>query len=35
MSTLQAGDVVLTRLEANRHRVTRSPSQVRQRRSAT
>ena len=29
MSTLHAGDVVLTRLEANRHRVMRSASQVR------
>ncbi len=29
VSTLHAGDVVLTRLEANRHRVTRSPTQVR------
>jgi AraC-like DNA-binding protein len=29
MSTLHAGDVVLTRLEANRHRVTRSATQVR------
>jgi AraC-like DNA-binding protein len=30
MSTLHAGDVVLTRLEANRHRVVRSSSLVRQ-----
>ena len=30
MSTVHAGDVVLTRLEANRHRVVRSASQVRQ-----
>lgn len=30
MSTLRAGDVVLTRLEANRHRVVRSGTQVRQ-----
>ncbi|MCA0242049.1 MAG: helix-turn-helix domain-containing protein [Proteobacteria bacterium] len=30
MSTVHAGDVVLTRLEANRHRVLRSASQVRQ-----
>jgi AraC-like DNA-binding protein len=30
MSTLRAGDVVLTRLEANRHRVLRSGTQVRQ-----
>ena len=29
MTTLHAGDVVLTRLEANRHHVTRSASQVR------
>lgn len=29
MSTLRAGDVVLTRLESQRHRVLRSPSQVR------
>jgi AraC-like DNA-binding protein len=29
MSTVHAGDVVLTRLEANRHRVTRSASLVR------
>jgi len=29
MTTLHAGDVMLTRLEANRHRVTRSASQVR------
>ncbi len=29
MSTLHAGEVVLTRLEANRHRVTRSAEQVR------
>ena len=29
MATIRAGDVVLTRLEANRHRVFRSPSQVR------
>ena len=29
MSTVHAGDVVLTRLEASRHRVTRSASQVR------
>ncbi len=29
MSTLRAGDVVLTRLEANRHRVMRSAAQVR------
>ncbi|MBC7942652.1 MAG: helix-turn-helix domain-containing protein [Chitinophagaceae bacterium] len=29
MSTVHAGDVVLTRLEANRHRVLRSPSLVR------
>jgi len=29
MATLHAGDVVLTRLEANRHRVLRSPSLVR------
>lgn len=29
MSTVHAGDVVLTRLEANRHRVMRSPSLVR------
>jgi AraC-like DNA-binding protein len=29
MSSLHAGDVVLTRLEANRHRVTRSAAQVR------
>jgi AraC-like DNA-binding protein len=29
MATLQAGDVVLTRLEANRHRVLRSPSLAR------
>ena len=30
MSTLHAGDVVLTRLEANRHRVTRSATLARQ-----
>ena len=30
MGTLHAGDVVLTRLEANRHRVVRSSSLVRQ-----
>lgn len=30
MATVHAGDVVLTRLEANRHRVMRSPSLVRQ-----
>lgn len=30
VNTLSAGDVVLTRLEANRHRVVRSASQVRQ-----
>jgi hypothetical protein len=30
MSTLHAGDVVLTRLEANRHRVLRSSSLARQ-----
>jgi AraC-like DNA-binding protein len=29
MSTLHAGDVLLTRLEANRHRVTRATAQVR------
>lgn len=29
MTTLHAGDVVLTRLEANRHRVMRSASLVR------
>jgi len=29
MATVRAGDIVLTRLEANRHRVTRSASQVR------
>ncbi len=29
MTTVHAGDVVLTRLEANRHRVTRSAAQVR------
>ncbi len=29
MSTVHAGDIVLTRLEANRHRVMRSQSQVR------
>jgi len=29
MATIRAGDVVLTRLEANRHRVVRSASQVR------
>jgi len=29
MSTVRAGDIVLTRLEANRHHVTRSASQVR------
>ena len=29
MSTVRAGDIVLTRLEANRHRVMRSPSLVR------
>jgi len=29
MATLRAGDIVLTRLEASRHRVLRSPSQVR------
>jgi AraC-like DNA-binding protein len=29
MTSLNAGDVVLTRLEANRHRVTRSAAQVR------
>jgi AraC-like DNA-binding protein len=29
MSTVHAGDIVLTRLEANRHRVMRSPSLVR------
>ena len=30
MSTVRAGDVVLTRLEGDRHRVTRSAAQVRQ-----
>lgn len=30
MATVHAGDVVLTRLEANRHRVMRSPTLVRQ-----
>ena len=29
MATVHAGDIVLTRLEANRHRVMRSPSLVR------
>ena len=30
VATVHAGDIVLTRLEANRHRVTRSASLVRQ-----